>query len=379
MKKQTGNKLLGGVLVVGLLATGFASLSMGATAYGDPLVTPTTMQEFTDEYCQTMDIFYGTGAGASEVDKLLTLTDTRNSQDYLVGRLPDGKCWMLNNLRLGSETSDLVLTPEDTNIASTWALPQIDNSAIEQATAPQVYSSALEDDNIENYGFLGYYYNWCAATAGGTASGGSRTCVETNADYPEVPTGDICPIGWSLPLAGGGTVGDPRNSWDNLNATMAGFASNQDPDYIQMQTMHADAYWGNWQFDGSFHTVLAGLHGVIYTTDHWSNIGTHTYWWTVHDSGDLLAGGAMSLYSNNSYVYTNTGFFNLTENLSVRCLAKSAVLSDDNIDSDDTPSLPDTSSVSGDFSSTNFLPMVIGLVTVLGVGALLTLRKTFRK
>ncbi|MCL1962653.1 hypothetical protein FWF64_00005, partial [Candidatus Saccharibacteria bacterium] len=54
-----------------------------------------------------------------------TVGDIRNSQEYVVCKMPDNHVWMLNNLKLGSTTSTTPLTPANTNITSNWTLPQL--------------------------------------------------------------------------------------------------------------------------------------------------------------------------------------------------------------------------------------------------------------
>jgi hypothetical protein len=124
-----------------------------------------SMQDFTTTKCAAMEVY----TNNNDDDKLLTLTDSRNDQDYLVGKLADGNCWMLNNLKLGSLTEDMSLTPADTNITANWTLPQIDNSASDRYDTPHTYALLSnnggyynpdlpnsEETNINNQNFAGY-------------------------------------------------------------------------------------------------------------------------------------------------------------------------------------------------------------------------------
>ena len=90
----------------------------------EPIIppTPTTMQGMTQSYCQNnMTIYDGSNPSA-----ILTLTDARGSnQTYQVAKLADNNCWMLNNLKLGSTSGTTLLTPQDSNIASDFTLPQL--------------------------------------------------------------------------------------------------------------------------------------------------------------------------------------------------------------------------------------------------------------
>ena len=118
--------------------------------------------------------------------------DSRDNKTYTIQRLSDGKCWMLDNLRL--DPSDLISElsssntnmPENSNFtlpesgfASSYALPKID--AANKDTVHTVFANGS--------GKIGVYYNYCAASAG-TVCTNSSTAKATH---------DICPAGWRLP------------------------------------------------------------------------------------------------------------------------------------------------------------------------------------
>ncbi|MCL1876474.1 fibrobacter succinogenes major paralogous domain-containing protein, partial [Candidatus Saccharibacteria bacterium] len=85
----------------------------------------------------------------------------------------------------------------------------------------------------------------CAATAGGTASGGSNTCTAYSV-MPDDATGDICPANWRLPT--GGATGE--FAW--LNAKM------NNPSASSPSTNTGYGYYQNWK-EGPWHGVLAGM------------------------------------------------------------------------------------------------------------------------
>jgi type IV pilus assembly protein PilA len=174
--------------------------SNNSTAPLPPL--PLTMQDITSSYCQN-NMFVYTG---SNPEAILTLQDNRGTtpQEYEVAKLADNRCWMIENLRLGSTSGTTALTPANTNIASNWTLPQVLSSGATSYDQPRIYGPVPGDaggsPGANNYGFL---YNWCAATAGGTASGGSNTCT-VGTVLPANATGDVCAAGWRLPTGGSG-------------------------------------------------------------------------------------------------------------------------------------------------------------------------------
>ncbi len=73
------------------------------------------MQEMTPEIC----------AEAKEHEEG-QLVDKRDHKIYWVGKLKDGNCWMTQNLDLDLST-DVALTPEDTNVTAAWT-PEVSTS-----------------------------------------------------------------------------------------------------------------------------------------------------------------------------------------------------------------------------------------------------------
>jgi uncharacterized protein (TIGR02145 family) len=299
------------------LETGGATITITGNNITPPVpATPTTMQQMSQAYCASMTVYNGSNSSA-----ILTLNDPRNNQQYQIAKLADNNCWMLNNLKLGSTTSTIQLTPADTNIQANWTLPQINNadSVSSYYDTPHLYSLISGDGkydatkpnsqetDITSQNFAGNYYNWCAATAGGTASGGSDTCTP-KLTVPSDATGDICPVNWRLPR--GGYYGT-NNEFSQLSAKMAGFADNQDSTY---QSNYKD-YYANWQFAGPFKGVLAGSR--IGSSWEYQG-GTGFFWSSLPNRGDSY--GVLSLSINLASVNPG-GWFDRSRSFSVRCLA----------------------------------------------------------
>lgn len=140
----------------------------------------TSMQEMTSEIC----------ADAKENDAT-RLEDIRDGKLYWIGKLPDGNCWMTQNLDLDLSTSN-TFTPADTNISSNWT------PSISTTTTISGYSSSdrgrsynpgdiyyENTSGTDQHYHVGNYYQWSAATAGYTGTSQS--------------TQSICPAGWMLP------------------------------------------------------------------------------------------------------------------------------------------------------------------------------------
>ena len=131
----------------------------------------TYMQEMTPEICE-----------ATTVGATATLTDKRDNNTYTVAKLPDGACWMTQNLRLaGGATIDGM----DSNVTFTYTLPA-------DSTASGTFYN--NDGSVHYSGNVKYgsYYDFCAASAG-TRCGYSSSVASVDSIH------DICPNGWKLP------------------------------------------------------------------------------------------------------------------------------------------------------------------------------------
>lgn len=155
------------------------------TVTGDATLTVNTKRRDGKLYLQRVSL-------AVCPTEATTAIDARDEKEYTIQRLADGKCWMLDNLRLNP--SDLVtsLSYENTNIAedSSFVLPSSGFSS--SYTDPKI--DASREDTVQTSfdvgsGKVGIYYNYCAATAGTLCSNNSTA----KATY------DICPVGWRLP------------------------------------------------------------------------------------------------------------------------------------------------------------------------------------
>ena len=144
--------------------------------------------------------------------------DARDGEIYLVQRLADGRCWLLDNLRLDPTATPLATLIGNTNASSqtltyfkngggsspypatgvntTWA-----SSSDNKYDEPKIVTT-YKDTTVTSYGAgsgkVGVYYNYCAASAGSycyAQSAGTGNASE-----------DICPAGWRLPTSA--TSGD---------------------------------------------------------------------------------------------------------------------------------------------------------------------------
>ena len=151
------------------------------------------------------------------------LVDIRDNTIYNVGKLADGKCWLLDNLALDLTNSTVLnnMTPSNTNASTTsltslrsgnrsagdqyatdgvsnWTSGYGSNSAplINMASKDVVPSNAPANSKGNNK--VGGYYNYCAASAGSYCYGDGPQFGTSSGNATE----DICPAGWRMPTGG---------------------------------------------------------------------------------------------------------------------------------------------------------------------------------
>ena len=184
--------------------------------------------------------------------QVVALTDNRDNNVYTVGKLADGNCWMMENLRLDNTAATLTTSNTNasplgfTSLSATsdqWCASNsaycanesvintnniniggVNASGINLVVSPGIWNSRAkmteeERDTQDNEGntdhnqwySYGNYYNWYSATAGeGLAS-------MSNADVDD----SICPKGWSMPIGGVDTA-NVNGSYAYLDVQLGG-------------------------------------------------------------------------------------------------------------------------------------------------------------
>jgi uncharacterized protein (TIGR02145 family)/LPXTG-motif cell wall-anchored protein len=269
-----------------------------------PVPVPTTMQAMTKAYCtNSMTTYDGTNDSA-----ILTLNDPRGGnggQNYHVAKLADGNCWMLDNLKLGSTTATTTLTPADSNVASNFTLPQLNNGTrTPDYTAnpgndydtPYAYGPVTGDTGTgaTNYGYL---YNWSAATAGET-----RTSMPGDGTNDDIAPHSICAAGWRLPTGGDYNTG--QGEFAALDQAFGGTG---------MDVWSGESNIAKWQSDGPFKGTFAGYwNGGFYVQ------GSFGFLWS-RSAGSGDAGGALGAGFGSGEV-TPGGVGGRYGGFGVRCL-----------------------------------------------------------
>ena len=173
-----------------------------------------------------------TGCSSMNIGDVTARKDTRDNNVYAIARLADGKCWMIENLRLAdkdSSNNDIILSSSNTHNPSLpltnswWYSSANDNDpkptsnhlsapvdptqtawCSDYKSADCVDQSMLNTDNTTlftnnvassysaggNVYSYGNYYNWYSATAG-------RGRYSSSSGFNA--SGDACPAGWHLP------------------------------------------------------------------------------------------------------------------------------------------------------------------------------------
>ncbi len=256
-----------------------------ATANYVPVVP--YMQTFTLEECEEMS-----------PGETVNLVDSRDGNEYGVVRMPDGTCWMNQNLRLkfkdvnsdgviGVEhingTTETEMTSDNTQTAFT---PNVETQTSSPSTSwgDSSNSSNVQHSYAQTPSNMGVYYNWYTATAGtglGTMKSSSATSLVDAA-------GSICPKGWELPKGGSNTSYGAK-SWASFDVMMGGNGSASYNDATVMNRYLASPY--NFLYNGYY--LYSG--GIYHTTD----IG-------------LLWSGSASTDVGNAYYFGVRGTSNVT-------------------------------------------------------------------
>ena len=262
-------------------APGTYELGLDFTAVANPIIK--TIADAV--YMQDVDSKANGGCPSTlTTGQTYQLTDNRDGEIYYVARLADGNCWMLDNLRLGGDSS-IALYPSDTNLPSDlalWTLPA-SSSWSENSTVAYI-NSASKNFTTTSYGSgsgkIGVYYNYCAASAGYFCSGSSGGNLDR----------DVCPKGWRMP-------------------TMSGGAGSYG--YLYRTGYHGSAY----SFRAALSTPLSG-----YCSSQCSNQGSlGNFWSSTSASGNGMYYLSVTSSDVNSADYHNR---NLGEGYSVRCVLK---------------------------------------------------------
>ena len=276
------------------------------------------------------------GCSTMNQGDVTALTDTRDNDTYAVAKLADGKCWMIENLRLDNTNSD----------NSTGALAQGYNSSFKGLAEPEApwannstdanslyttetgvsgkqtisgsnlgsrfprynnqntssrANTTTTDANIYSYG---NYYSWPAAIADTT---------EHNTNNQSVENTSICPKGWHLPIGGRKANVDVSDFWKLSRATIGSDPANFANDYFYYTgtpegvdaSKAMRSYPNNFVYSGNVYSGSVSLRGSY--GSYWSSTANSSYF-------------AYSLFFGSSGVYPGTVDDNKYRGWTIRCV-----------------------------------------------------------
>ena len=289
--------------------------------------------------------------GTANLASVSALTDQRDNNTYAIAKLADGKCWMIENLRLESTNSDNstgalaqgygtsatygnfsgLADAESANFTdSTTAnslyysgtqsgdasidigtstfpelrMPRYNNWNNQSTSVNRPQSPTTNDatNNTSNAGMYSYgnYYTWHAAIA--------DTTYYEGIDHD---TTSLCPTGWRLPT---GSQSTATNSFGALSVALGGPEGGATADSSSTPTGAVmskafRSYPNNFLYSGYFNTSSA------------KNRGGYGYYWssTAYNYNDIGASYFLSLLS--SRVSPGTNRMTKYSGLSIRCTA----------------------------------------------------------
>ncbi len=295
----------------------------------------------------TGDMQNWTGCSNLSQSEVTALKDTRDNNVYAVAKLADGKCWMIENLRIDdsaelsstntnnpslplnnswyyknqqgtlttsnhlSATSDPTSTDPDTAWCTSSSAACIDQSMLATNNTTLFTSNTSQNYNPEsNVYSYGNYYNWYSATAGHGKYGDSY-----GQGY-ETP-GYICPAGWHLPRGGNKSQESTNEFWQlivtglNNGINPVYYDTQQTPQYVR--SVDGDlvidvirTYPNNFVNSGYVYNVAIGRRNSV--GGYWSSSAGSSY-------GAYYSGfGGDSIYPGT---FSNNKHFGWT----VRCVA----------------------------------------------------------
>ena len=284
--------------------------------------------------------------GTANLSSVSALTDQRDNETYAIAKLADGKCWMIENLRLDNtaghnsdgslaqgyggqfagladaETvwgnnsiiaNSLYSTDDRDNIINIgtsnagYRFPRYNrlNTPQDPANRPQNPTSNWFVNSKTAVGMYSYgnYYTWAAAIA-------DTTAYSTNGQ--SASNTSICPSGWHLPKGGWSTASLNNDFWQLGLYIMEAAPSN-------------GSYYSSSETNPAGETATAAFRGYpnnfIYSGDVDSLLindrGRHGYYWSSTTVDDNYA---FFLYLNSSSVGPGGGNNNKYSGRTIRCV-----------------------------------------------------------
>ena len=307
------------------------------------------------------------GCSSMNIGDVTALTDQRDNDTYAVAKLADGKCWMIENLRLDYDadfTESLsqgfgksttygnfigLATPETANFASNNTANSVYYSGTQSGTAtininttnyPGYRMPRYRNDNTntdsttnsntnvanmtgaaQNVYSYGNYYSWSAALAN-TIYYSSPTATDADGKTSETVNTSLCPAGWKLPRGGNKSRESTNDFWSLIVTGINGGTNPTNYD-SSTQPFYAD-YADNPEGPNASIALRGYPNNFLYSgaanDSSVKNRGSYGYYWSSTTSA-YLASYYLSLTRSN--VYPGTGGNEKGGGRPIRCLAGS--------------------------------------------------------
>lgn len=245
------------------------------------------LQEMTPAICEatpTPKALLEDGEINTEVPEV-TLVDSRDGSNYLVRKLANGRCWMVQNLRYNFSNGK-TLTPNDSDVKTDFYISgdtQADAGVAWGSDQPSEEEANIARSYSSHNAEYGNYYNWFAATAGS----GTYYMAERTANA------SICPKGWKLPNTSG------RYSFRNL---LEVYELSGDAKDVTLEDLLVDAPI-SFTLSGDYYND-----GVVAGQGEWGD------YWTA-DAANIVAASFDIEEGLMTYNHKNMGF-------TIRCVAR---------------------------------------------------------
>ena len=286
-----------------------------------------------------------TGSLSANLSSITALTDLRDNQTYTVARLADGKCWVVENLRLSAEFTKDASAPnlsQGYGQSSTYGdfigLANSENSSFSNTDTPNsLYSydgsttvnvGTTDSPNYRiprynntnttsratspitsdaSYHSYGNYYNWSAAMASTKYYTSSYIADGQESSQSNLANTSLCPSGWRLPYGSSAEGNVYHGDIASLDVAMGGTGYTNSINNVTSVSM--SHYWR--QFPNN----------IIYSGDiNSSSInsrGSYGYLWTTSAFDHDKAYGASV---GDSYFNPGMDAYNKTYGFAIRCV-----------------------------------------------------------
>lgn len=283
--------------------------------------------------------------GTAGLSSVSALTDLRDNQTYAIAKLSDGKCWMIENLRINASS-----TRGDANRSlaqgygsttnygrfigladseAPWELSSINSNSTYSTngasdtiaigdtyagyrfprynntnTSSRAISPTSNDSAMYSYG---NYYTWSAAIA----DTDDHFVADSNVDNTS-----ICPLGWRLPRGGGKSNESVNDYWQLIVVGINGGVKPAEYDSTNTPSYRGDPEGVN--ISRAFRAFPNNFVQAGQVNTSFNNLGSGGLYWTSTDGG----GGASAYRLNfgRSGIAPANSANNKSYGRSVRCL-----------------------------------------------------------